>query len=136
MFFQFLLDFIIESLPGAIIGILLSGFLFAIFETNTPANKEFSQKRLLISQMPMIALVCLMFYIEFTGFSWTNITTQSVVAHLLQINLSLLLPLMLVLGPCLVYTSFLFYRTKAKSVFRLHFLASIFLFYISYCLIV
>lgn len=136
MFFQFLLDYIIESLPGVLLAIFLSGFLFAIFETNTPANKEFTQKRLLISQLPMIVLVCIMFYIEFTGFSWTNITTQSVVAHLLQINLSLLLPLMLVSGTCLVYTSFLFYRTKAKSVFILHFFASIFLFYISYCLIV
>lgn len=136
MFFHFLLDFIIESLPGAIIGILLSGFLFAIFETNTPANKEFTQKRLLVSQLPMIVLLALMFYIELAGFSWTGITTKSITVHLLQIDRSLLLPLMLVLGPCHVYTSFLFYRIKEKTVFLLHFFASILIFYVSYSLIV
>ncbi len=125
-----------ESLPGVLLAILLSGFLFGIFETNTPTNKEFSQKRLLVSQLPMIVLLTLMFYIELAGFSWTDITTKSVVAHLLQVNLSALLPLMLVLGPCLVYTSFLFYRMKEKTIFFLHFFASILIFYVSYSLIV
>lgn len=130
---NYLLSFILESLPGLILGVLLAGYLFAIFETSHK-KKEVTQKDLLASLIPGLLIMAVVFYLEFSIFPWKNLNTESYLQYLLDLDTAKLVFPMFLAGIAYTYSSHKYYKAGVKLIFNSHLFVSILAFYTSYVL--
>ena len=128
---NYLLQFIIQTLPGLLIGIILTGFLFGYFHTNNK-DKEMTTNKLILSLLPGIAVMIFILYFEFVGFPWTNLNSETLFYHLINMEMDKIVLPMFLAGIAYTYSAQKYFQANIRYIAWGHIFVSILSFYTVY----